>query len=131
MSLTIDRVTKRFGTVVALDGMTFEVPRGQVFGFLGANGAGKTTPMRIALGVREADAGEIRRNAVPSGRLPRPTFGYRPEERGPYRRRTVLQQLVYFGGLDGLARDEAAKRARHWLARFRVPEFADRKAEEL
>src|SRR5688500_19876057 len=44
---------------------------------------------------------------------------------------TVLQQLVYFGGLYGLACDEAAKRARHWLARFRVPEFADRKAEEL
>ncbi len=131
MSLTIDRVTKRFGTVVALDGMTFEVPRGQVFGFLGANGAGKTTTMRIALGVLQADSGEIRWDGIPSGRLPRPTFGYLPEERGLYPRMTVLQQLVYFGGLYGLARDEATKRARHWLARFRVPEFADRKAEEL
>src|SRR5918998_2481649 len=131
MSLSIDRVSKRFGPVVALDGMTSEVPRGQVFGFLGANGAGKTTTMRIALGVLEADAGEIRWDGVASGRLPRRTFGYLPEERGLYPRMTVLQQLVYFGGLYGLAGDEAARRARHWLARFRVPEFADRKADSL
>ena len=131
MSLSIERVVKRFGNVVALDGMTFEVPRGQVFGFLGANGAGKTTTMRIALGVLEADSGEIRWNGTPSGRLPRATWGYLPEERGLYPRMTVLQQLVYFGGLYGLSSDEAARRARHWLARFRVPEFADRKADSL
>ena len=131
MSLSIERVVKRFGHVVALDGMTFEVPRGQVFGFLGANGAGKTTTMRIALGVLEADSGEIRWNGTPSGRLPRATWGYLPEERGLYPRMTVLQQLVYFGGLYGLSSDEAARRARHWLARFRVPEFADRKADSL
>jgi ABC-2 type transport system ATP-binding protein len=131
MSLTIDSVVKRFGRVVALDGMTFEVPRGEVFGFLGANGAGKTTTMRIALGVLEADAGEIRWRGTPSGRLARRTWGYLPEERGLYPRMTVLEQLVYFGGLYGLARDEAQREARHWLARFRVPEFADRRAEEL
>ena len=131
MSLSIDRVRKRFGPVVALDGMAFEVPRGEVFGFLGANGAGKTTTMRIALGVLEADAGEIRWDGVPSGRQQRRTFGYLPEERGLYPRMTVLQQLVYFGGLYGLPADVAVREARHWLARFRVPEFADRKAEEL
>jgi ABC-2 type transport system ATP-binding protein len=131
MSLTIDTVVKRFGRVVALDGMSFEVPRGEVFGFLGANGAGKTTTMRIALGVLEADAGEIRWRGTPSSRLARRTWGYLPEERGLYPRMTVLEQLVYFAGLYGLARDEAQREARHWLARFRVPEFADRKAEEL
>ncbi|MBA2314925.1 MAG: ATP-binding cassette domain-containing protein [Chloroflexi bacterium] len=131
MSLLVDRVVKRFGSIVALDGMAFEVPRGQVFGFLGANGAGKTTTMRIALGVLNADAGEIRWKGVPSGRLPRRTWGYLPEERGLYPRMTVLEQLVYFGGLYGMARDVAAREARQWLARFRVPEFADRRAEEL
>jgi ABC-2 type transport system ATP-binding protein len=131
MSLVIDRVVKRFASVVALDGLTFEVPRGQVFGFLGANGAGKTTTMRIALGVLNADAGEIRWDGTPSGNLPRRTWGYLPEERGLYARMTVLDQLVYFAGLYGVPRDKAAKEARDWLARFRVPDFADRRAEEL
>ena len=86
MSLVIDRVSKRFGAVVALDGLSFEVPRGQVFGFLGANGAGKTTTMRIALGVLRADRGTItwggRRRRSSRG----PTWGYLPEERGLYPR---------------------------------------------
>jgi ABC-2 type transport system ATP-binding protein len=131
MSLVIDGVVKRFGSVVALDRLTFEVPRGQVFGFLGANGAGKTTTMRIALGVLEADAGEIRWDGTISHALPRTTWGYLPEERGLYARMTVLDQLVYFGTLYGMARDVAAREARDWLARFRVPDFADRRAEEL
>jgi ABC-2 type transport system ATP-binding protein len=131
MSLVIDRVEKRFATVTALDGLSFEVPRGQVFGFLGANGAGKTTTMRIALGVLHADRGEIRWNGVPSQALPRATWGYLPEERGLYPRMTVLDQLVYFAGLYGVPRDRAVREAHHWLARFRVPEFADRRADEL
>jgi ABC-2 type transport system ATP-binding protein len=131
MSLVIDRVTKRFGSVVALDGLSFEVPRGQVFGFLGANGAGKTTTMRIALGALRADAGQIRWDGVVSSELPRRTFGYLPEERGLYPRMTVLQQLTYFAGLYGVPRDVAVREVHSWLARFRVPEFADRRAEQL
>jgi ABC-2 type transport system ATP-binding protein len=131
MSLVIDRVTKRFGSVVALDGLSFEVPSGQVFGFLGANGAGKTTTMRIALGVLNADAGTITWNGVASDNLPRRTWGYLPEERGLYPRMTVLDQLVYFAGLYGVPRERAAREAHEWLARFRVPEFAGRRAEEL
>src|SRR5919201_2948895 len=131
MSLEIDRLSKRFGNVVALDGLSFEAPRGQVFGFLGANGAGKTTTMRIALGVLRADAGEIRWGGRSSAALPRSTFGYLPEERGLYPRMTVLEQLVFFGGLYGVPRAVAARRGRDWLTRFRVPELADRRAESL
>jgi ABC-2 type transport system ATP-binding protein len=131
MSLVIDRVSKRFGAVLALDELTFEVPRGQVFGFLGANGAGKTTTMRIALGVLRADSGSISWAGVPAEQLPRATWGYLPEERGLYPRMTVLEQLVYFAGLYGQPPERAAREARAWLARFRVPEFADRRAEEL
>ena len=58
MSLVVDGLNKRFGSIAALDGLSFEAPRGQVFGFLGANGAGKTTTMRIVLGVLRADAGD-------------------------------------------------------------------------
>jgi len=131
MSLVIDSVTKRFASTVALDRLSFEVPRGQVFGFLGANGAGKTTTMRIALGVLRADSGAIYWNGSPSEALPRRTWGYLPEERGLYPRMTVIEQLVFFGGLYGVPKDVAAREARAWLARFRVPDFADRRADEL
>jgi ABC-2 type transport system ATP-binding protein len=131
VSLQIDRLDKRFGAIVALDGLTFEVPAGQVFGFLGANGAGKTTTMRIVLGVLNADRGIVTWNGVESRRLPRQTWGYLPEERGLYPRMSVVDQLTYFASLYGLQPDRARREARHWLARFRVPELGDRRADEL
>ncbi|HEY4632586.1 MAG TPA: ATP-binding cassette domain-containing protein, partial [Candidatus Limnocylindrales bacterium] len=131
MSLDIDRVTKRFATTVALDDLSFSVPRGRIFGFLGANGAGKTTTMRICLGILRADAGEIRWEGRPTTDLPRRTWGYLPEERGLYARMTVLDQLVYFASLYGQSADRARREALHWLTRFRIPDYADRRAEEL
>jgi ABC-2 type transport system ATP-binding protein len=131
MSLVVGGLAKRFGAVTALDGLSFEVPRGHVFGFLGPNGAGKTTTMRIALGVLHADAGTITWNGVDHRTLPRPTWGYLPEERGLYPKMTVLDSLVFLGELQGLARHDARRLAREWLVRFRVPDFADRRVEEL
>ena len=131
MSLEIDHVTKRFGATTALDGLTFEVGQGEVFGFLGANGAGKTTTMRICLGIIRADAGEIRWGGHPTAELPRRTWGYLPEERGLYPRMPVVEQLTYFGSLYGEPPDRARREALAWLARFRIPEYADRRAEEL
>jgi ABC-2 type transport system ATP-binding protein len=131
VSLEIDHVTKRFGTTLALDGLAFEVGRGEVFGFLGANGAGKTTTMRICLGILNADAGEIRWDGRQTAELPRRTWGYLPEERGLYPRMGVLDQLVYFGSLYGDPPDRARREALAWLARFRIPDYADRRAEEL
>jgi ABC-2 type transport system ATP-binding protein len=131
MALVIDTLRKRFGAVQALDGISFSARPGHVFGFLGANGAGKTTTMRIVLDIIRADDGSATWNGVPTGLVPRRTWGYLPEERGLYPRMKVLDQLVFIGSLHGLSRDEAARRARHWLTRFRVPHFADRRAEEL
>ena len=131
VSLEIDHVTKRYGTTTALDGLTFEVARGEVFGFLGANGAGKTTTMRICLGIIAADAGEIRWDGRPTGELPRRTWGYLPEERGLYPRMGVLDQLVYFASLYGEPPDRARREALAWLTRFRIPDYAGRRAEEL
>ncbi|MEO6207190.1 MAG: ATP-binding cassette domain-containing protein [Candidatus Limnocylindrales bacterium] len=131
MTLEIDHVTKRFASTVALDDLTFQVPRGQIFGFLGANGAGKTTTMRICLGILQPDAGEIRWNGRPTADLPRRTWGYLPEERGLYTRMLVLDQLVYFATLYGQSADRARDDARRWLARFRISEYANRRAEEL
>ncbi|MFI5225741.1 MAG: ABC transporter ATP-binding protein [Candidatus Limnocylindrales bacterium] len=131
MSLVIDGLHKRFGDVVALDGIGFRVEPGEVFGFLGANGAGKTTTMRIVLGILEPDAGTVTWNDRPTAELPRRTWGYLPEERGLYSRMTVLDQLVYFAGLYGVDRRTARHEVHAWLERFRVPEFADRRAEQL
>ena len=131
MSLAVDGLTKRFGPVHALNGLRFEVPEGHVFGFLGSNGAGKTTTMRIALGVLRADTGRITWRGRDHRGLPRQTWGYLPEERGLYPKMTVLEQLVFFAGLQGVPPDIATREARDWLDRFRVPEFAGRKAEEL
>src|SRR5262245_51486359 len=122
VTLSIDTLHKRFGRVVALDGLAFDVPGGQVFGFLGANGAGKTTTMRIVLGVLEADTGVVTWRGADSRTLPRATWGYLPEERGLYPRMTVIDQLVYFGSLYGVPPDRARREAQHWLARFRVPD---------
>lgn len=131
MSLVVDHLVKRFGSVVALDGLAFEVAPGQVFGFLGANGAGKTTTMRITLGVLEADGGTVTWRGTESHRLPRSTFGYLPEERGLYPRMRVLEQLVFFAGLHGVAPDRARREALSWLRRFRAEDLANRRAEQL
>jgi len=131
VSLEIDHVTKRFGTNLALDRLTFEVPRGSVFGFLGANGAGKTTTMRICLGILIADEGEARWDGSRTTDLPRRTWGYLPEERGLYPRMTVLDQLVYFASLYGVPANKARKDALGWLERFHIADYAPRRAEEL
>jgi ABC-2 type transport system ATP-binding protein len=131
VSLEIDHVTKRFAATLALDALTFDVPRGEIFGFLGANGAGKTTTMRICLGILHADSGEVRWNGVSAAALPRRTWGYLPEERGLYPRMPVLDQLVYFASLYGEPADVARRAALGWLERFLIPEMAGRRAEEL
>jgi len=131
MELFIDDVTKRFGTVQALDSVTFSVEPGGICGFLGANGAGKTTTMRIVLGFLRADTGSVSWNGRPTRTWPRRTWGYMPEERGLYLRMPVIDQLVFFGSLYGLSRGEARRIALRWLARFRIAELADRRAESL
>src|SRR5258705_3287668 len=99
--LEMAHVSKRYGDVVALNDMTFDVAAGEIFGFVGANGAGKTTAMRIALGVLAADAGEVRWAGRPVDFDTRQQIGYMPEERGLYPRMKVGEQLVYLAQLHG------------------------------
>jgi ABC-2 type transport system ATP-binding protein len=129
--LAIEHLRKRFGEVQALDDLTMAVGKGEVFGFLGANGAGKTTTMRIVLGFLRADSGTVTWDGRPAIELPRRTWGYMPEERGLYLRMPVLEQLVFFASLYGVPRAHARDEALDWLARFRIADLADRKAESL
>ena len=131
MTLVIDALRKKYGAVQAIDGVSLVAQAGQVFGFLGPNGAGKTTTMRIVLDIVRPDSGSVTWAGTPTARLPRRTWGYLPEERGLYPRMKVLDQLVFVASLHGLSRPEAARRAKHWLSRFRIADFADRRAEQL
>ena len=117
-ALEIDRVSKRYGDVVALQDMTFEVRSGEVFGFVGSNGAGKTTTMRIALGVLAADAGEVRWAGNPITLATRRRIGYMPEERGLYPKMKVLDQLVYLAELHGMSTNDAHRAAENWISRL-------------
>jgi ABC-2 type transport system ATP-binding protein len=131
MALVVDRLVKRFGPVVALDGMDFRVEPGEIFGFLGANGAGKTTTIRIVLDLLRPDAGTTSWRGTPTADLPRRTWGYLPEERGLYPRMTVLDQLVFFAGLYGVDRADARRTAHEWLERLHIADAADRRTDEL
>ena len=99
VSLELIGLSRRFGSVVALDGLTFSVPPGEVFGFLGPNGAGKTTTMRAIFGVVALEAGEVRWQGQPVTEEARHRFGYMPEERGLYPGMQILEQLEYLGRL--------------------------------
>src|SRR3954469_5900094 len=111
---------RRFHDVVALDGVSFEVPEGRIVGFVGRNGAGKTTAMRIALGVLDADEGEVRWRGAPVDTATRRRFGYMPEERGLYPKMRVLEQLVYLARLRGMPKADARASAERLLETLEV-----------
>jgi ABC-2 type transport system ATP-binding protein len=126
--LEIDRVSKRYGDVVALRDMTFDVKAGELFGFVGSNGAGKTTTMRIALGVLAADAGQVRWHGSPADLRIRRRFGYMPEERGLYPKMRVSEQLAYLGQLHGMSTVDAQRAADEWTERLGI---ADRRKDAV
>ena len=107
-SLELAGLARRYGETVALDGLSFSVPAGVIFGLLGPNGAGKTTSMRIILGIERADRGTVRWRGRPIGAAERLQFGYMPEQRGLYPKMRVLDQLAYLGRLRGLGRGQRA-----------------------
>jgi ABC-2 type transport system ATP-binding protein len=131
VSLVVDSVTKRFGEVVALDQASFSVEPGRIFGLLGANGAGKTTCMRIVLDILRPDSGSVSWNGTPNIDLPRRTWGYLPEERGLYLRMPVIEVLRFFAALYGIPAATATREVEDWLERFRISHYRDRKVEEL
>ncbi|WP_372593675.1 ABC transporter ATP-binding protein [Actinotalea sp.] len=112
--LELDHLSKSYGTVTALDGLSFDVRPGEIFGFVGSNGAGKTTAMRIMLGVLAADSGSVRWQGKGLDLHTRRTVGYMPEERGLYPKMKVGEQLRYLAGLHGMDPSSAARAVDHW-----------------
>ena len=129
--LDFDAVTKRFGSLTALDGCTFTARPGRLTGFLGPNGAGKTTAMRAVFGLVELDAGTVRWQGRPVTATERARFGYMPEERGLYPRMRVRDQLVYLGQLCGRGATDVGRTVDGWLERLGVAARAGDRLDAL
>jgi ABC-2 type transport system ATP-binding protein len=129
--LEVENLHKRYGDVVALDGCSFQVKQGQLLGFLGPNGSGKTTTMRTVFSLVRPDEGAVRWNGNPIGATTRLRFGYMPEQRGLYPRMKVVSQLVYFGRLHGMSKTEATTAAGQWLERLGLDDRAGSRLEQL
>jgi ABC-2 type transport system ATP-binding protein len=129
--LEVDGLTKRYGSKLALSNLSFSVRPGEVYGFVGANGAGKTTAMRIMLGVLVADTGQVRWQGQPVTFETRRRFGYMPEERGLYPKMRVTEHLVYLARLHGLDQATAIRSADELTERLGVAERRNDAIEKL
>jgi ABC-2 type transport system ATP-binding protein len=129
-AISIHKLRKAYSTVVAVDDVSLEVPRGEIFGLLGPNGAGKTTAIRMLMDIIKPDAGEARVLGQPPGQSRR-RVGYLPEERGLYRSLRVIDCLGYLGQLKGMSRSAARQRATQLLERVELAEWGKRKVDEL
>jgi len=130
MVIQIRNLVKRYGDVVAVDHLSFEVEQGEIFGLLGPNGAGKTTTIRVVMDILDPDGGNVKVLGQPPGQAKR-QVGYLPEERGLYRNLKILDTLVYLGELKGVPRSEARERATDLLERIQLADWAARKVRDL
>ena len=120
--LELSGLSKRFGSLQALDDLSLSLDRGEIVGFVGSNGAGKSTTMRIVMGVLAADSGAVTWMGAPVDAAIRRTIGYMPEERGLYPRMKVAEQLVYLARLHGLSASAAKAAADQWTERLGLQE---------
>jgi len=130
-AVLLDGVTKSFEGLTAVSNLNLRIATGSFFGLLGPNGAGKTTTLRMLLRIILPDHGTIQVLGQPLAEGAQDRMGYLPEERGLYPHMGVRQTLVFLGMLKGLREHEANERARSWLARLEIPDWAERKVNEL
>lgn len=129
--LALDRVTKRYGDFTAVDDLSFEAPEGRVFGFLGGNGAGKTTSLRMVLDILRPTSGRIEVFGGAPGRMHAERMGFLPEERGLYRKMTALETVIYFGTLKGMSRSAAKAEGERLLTRFGLDAWSKQPVDRL
>jgi ABC-2 type transport system ATP-binding protein len=129
--LTAKGVTKRYANHLALSNLDLAVPDASIFGLLGPNGAGKTTFLRIINQIIFADEGSIIIEDRPLSQNHIEMIGYLPEERGLYKKMKVGEHLLYFARLKGINRKDAIKRIKVWFKKFDIPDWLDKKVEDL
>ena len=129
--IEVTNISKSFGDTRAVNNVSFEIPKGRIFGLLGPNGAGKTTAIRIINHILIADSGTVTINGYPVSSKTQSMIGYMPEERGLYKKMKVGEQLIYLAQLKGLSHEEAKTKIRYWLDRFEAAAWFDKKVGEL
>jgi len=130
LKLEVRNLLKRYGSLTAVDNLSFSMEKPGVFGLIGTNGAGKTTTIRMMLGILSKDGGEALWNGKSISRES-VSFGYMPEDRGIYMKSKVGEQLQYFGMLRGMGKSEAHASAVKWMRRLGVYEHAFSAADKL
>lgn len=131
MILSIQNVVKRYDKHMAVDHVSFDIPRGCVFGLLGPNGAGKTSLIRMITTITAPDEGAILLDGQRLNERSPEQIGYMPEERGLYKKMKVGEHLLYLAQLKGLSEAEARKQIGHWLEKFEIQSWWNKKIEEL
>ena len=129
--IQLNYISKFFEEVTAVDSVSLNIEKGDIYGLLGPNGAGKTTTIRMMMGIIEPDAGEILCNGNLIRQDDRLNFGYLPEERGLYQKQKLKETLQYFGRLRSLSEKGLNSEIDMWLERFNFSNSANRKIEEL
>ena len=130
MSLKVENIVKTYGNYKAVDGLSFEMNEPGVFALLGTNGAGKTTSIRIILGMLSADSGSVTWHGKPFCTA-NESIGYLAEERGLYPKYKIMDQLLYFASLKGMRRQDAQRSIDYWFERLGIEEHRDKRAEQL
>lgn len=131
MILSVQNVVKRYDKYTAVDHVSIDVQRGSVFGLLGPNGAGKTSLIRMITTITGPDEGAIYLDGEKINDRSPEKIGYMPEERGLYKKMKVGEQLLYLAQLKGLSEAQARKQINHWLTKFEITDWWDKKIEDL
>jgi ABC-2 type transport system ATP-binding protein len=130
-AITLRGVTKRFDGTVAVDDLSLSVPEGSIYGFIGPNGSGKTTTLRMIMHILLPDQGEIEVLGSRDTAAARDRVGYLPEERGLYKKMTIRRLLRYYARLKGGTRPEIDAAIEDWMQRIELPGLLDRPIETL
>jgi ABC-2 type transport system ATP-binding protein len=129
--LSINEISKSFGSFYAVKNLNLNIEQGQIYGLLGPNGAGKTTTIRMVMGIIMPDKGEIKMFDKPNSINVLEQVGYLPEERGLYKKMKVLDVLHFFAELKGMIKAEMSSKIPAWLDRFELKDWQDKKVEDL
>ena len=129
--ISIQDFSMQFGKTKVIDGLNFEVKRGETFGLLGSNGSGKTTTIRALLGIYQPTAGELFIDGKPYSVSSGTRLGYLPEERGLYKKETVIDIMTYFGQLKGMTKEAAQSESIAFLQRVKLDDKAKVRLDKL
>lgn len=129
--LELNNVVKTYQKHIAVNDVSFNVPKGSIFGLLGPNGAGKTSLIRIITMITRADSGGIMLDGEKLNSRHPSQIGYMPEERGLYKKMKVGEHLLYLAQLKGLSYKDAKKEINHWFEKFEITDWWNKRIEEL